>query len=47
MVTNILTLVFWLKKPLLSNSLYRAARFVKFEEIWDFLFRQSFEWGRS
>ena len=49
MVANILTLVIWLKKPLdfLSNSLYSAACFANFEGIWDFLFRQSFEWGRS
>ena len=49
MVGNILTLVIWLKKPLdlLSNSLYSVACFANFEGIWDFLFRQSFEWGRS
>ena len=49
MVASILTLVIWLKKPLdlLSNPLYRAVSFANFEGIWDFLFRQSFEWGRS
>ena len=38
MVASILALVIWLKKPLdlLSNSLYRAARFANFEGIFGF-----------